>query len=176
MVSHRRRWLGPALVMACALAASGLHAADASTVVLLVRHAEKASQTAADPSLSAAGKQRALVLARTVGDAGVAALFHTEFKRTQLTVKPLASRLHLTPIRHQAADTNGLVQDINANWLGKTVMVCGHSNTVPEIITRLTGIAMSDIPDGQYDNLYVVVLPPNGPPSLTHLKYGASTP
>jgi hypothetical protein len=55
-------------------------------------------------------------------------------------------------------------------------VVAGHSNTVPQIITALTGTALPDIPDAQFDNLYVVTLPHRGPAAVTHLKYGVRTP
>lgn len=171
---HARRLL-TCLALGLLLPVHGVLAAD-STTVLLVRHAEKASATAGDPHLSTAGRARARALAHVAGASGAAAIFVTQYKRTQETGKPLATMLQLTPIEHPAADTPALLADIQANWLGKTVVVCGHSNTLPDVIKRLTGIALGDIPDGQYDNLYVVVLPPNGPPSLTHLKYGAATP
>lgn len=173
LAAHRRL---VCLALGVALLASVGSAADEATTVLIVRHAEKASAAAADPPLSAAGRTRARTLAHVAGSAGIGALYATQFKRTRATVAPLATRLHLTPIQHPAADTPGLVADIQANRRGQTVLVAGHSNTVPEIVKQLTGVPMDDIPDSQFDNLYVVVLPTGGPARLTHLKYGAPTP
>jgi broad specificity phosphatase PhoE len=155
-----------------------LHAigAERATTILLVRHAEKAAAGGSDPSLSEAGKARALALAHVAGSAGVTAVFHTELQRTRLTVAPLATALGLTPIEHPARDTAGLVNDILTNWRGKTVLVSGHSNTVPEIVKALTRTQMADIPDSEYDNLYVVVLPSRGAAGVTQLKYGERTP
>jgi broad specificity phosphatase PhoE len=163
------------LAVGMLLPADALLAADAPTIVLVVRHAEKASDTT-DPPLSDAGRARADALAHVAGSAGVSAVFHTQFKRTQQTVAPLAARLNLTPITHPANDTPGLVSAIQSKWRGRTVVVAGHSNSVPEIVKGLAGVAMDDIPDAQFDNLYVVVLPPAGAASLTQLKYGAPTP
>ena len=174
MLAFRRRTLG--LALALAVCAAEVLAADAPTVVLVVRHAEKASATAQDPPLSAAGKARARALAHTAGAAGVGAVYVTQFRRTKETAAPLAAQLHLTPIERPAADTAGLVADIQANHRGHTVLVAGHSNTVNAIVTALTGAAMEEIPDSQFDNLFVVTLPPAGSGTLTRLKYGARTP
>lgn len=62
-----------------------------STVVLIVRHAEKASD-AEDSPLNEAGTQRALALAGVVQDAGVRAIYTTQFKRNYDTAQPLAAR------------------------------------------------------------------------------------
>jgi broad specificity phosphatase PhoE len=171
---HARRLL-IGLSLALLVPAHGLHAAGPTTVIL-VRHAEKAAAPSGDPHLSAAGKARARVLAHVAGATEAAAIYVTQYQRTRETVAPLAAKLDLTPIQHPAADTPGLVNTIQSSWSGRTVVVCGHSNTVPEIVEALTGAPMADIPDAQFDNLYVVVVPPGGPGRTTHLKYGARTP
>ena len=153
------------------LAASPLAAADTTTVIL-VRHAEKASTGGNDPSLSEAGQARARVLGHVAGATQAAALYVTQYKRTQETVQPLAAKLQLVPVTHPAGDSAGLVSAIQSRWAGRTVLVCGHSNSLPEIVQRLSGVAI-EIPDAEYDNLYVVTLPPGGPATLTRLKYGA---
>jgi bisphosphoglycerate-dependent phosphoglycerate mutase len=56
---------------------------------------------------------------------------------------------------------------------GQTVLIAGHSNTVPAIITALGGGSMSDIPDNEYDNLYVVTIYKFGKARVVKLKYGS---
>src|SRR6185369_592218 len=51
------------------------------TTVYLVRHAEKAAAPAADPPLLEAGNKRAQELARTLGNAGIKAIFTSQFLR-----------------------------------------------------------------------------------------------
>src|SRR5205809_7384909 len=64
------------------------------TTVILVRHAEKNIEpNNPDPDLSPAGQARAQELVRMLGAAGVNAIYATNFKRTQQTVKPLADKL-----------------------------------------------------------------------------------
>ena len=40
---------------------------------------------------------------------------------------------------------------------GKTVVVVGHSNTVPMIIKALGGPDIGAIPETEYDNLFTVI-------------------
>src|SRR5262245_38140226 len=121
------------LALGLLLPAHALHAAG-STTVLLVRQAEKAAEGGNDPSPSSAGQDRARVLAHVAGAADVAAIYVTQYKRTKETAAPLSARLGLTPIEHLAADSTGLVSEIQSRWAGRTVVVCGHSNSLPEIV------------------------------------------
>ena len=59
--------------------------ASAQPVVVIVRHAEKATNGGNDPDLSSAGRAPADALARILKDSGITAIFTTEFKRTQET-------------------------------------------------------------------------------------------
>src|SRR2546430_16945841 len=63
------------------------------TTIILVRHAEKIiDPNNPDVDLSAAGQARAQEVARMFGDAGINAIYATQYKRTQQTVKPLADQ------------------------------------------------------------------------------------
>src|SRR5207237_6364815 len=75
----------------------------APTVVILVRHAEKAAQPAADPALTEIGERRAASLVQIAREAGVAAVVTTQFARTRLTGQPAARALGLEPIVVTAA-------------------------------------------------------------------------
>jgi broad specificity phosphatase PhoE len=144
------------------------------TVVLLVRHAERAAQAGNDPPLSMAGEERAETLAHVAGDAGVSAVFVSEFQRTQQTAAPLAMALGLTPIEIPAADVAALVTEIRGRR-GSTILVVGHSNTVPQIIDELGGGIVPAIAENEFDNLYVLFIPRWGSPRLVRLKYGEPT-
>jgi broad specificity phosphatase PhoE len=146
------------------------------TTVLVVRHAEKASPTAKDPHLSAAGKLRAKDLAHAAGATGVTAIYATNFQRTQETVAPLAAALHLTPVVKNADLTEELVEEIKTTRQGQTVLVCGHSDTVPDIVKRLSGVVVDPIPDTRFDGLYVVTLASDEPGRATRVRYGKPTP
>ncbi len=68
---------------------------ETTTTLFLVRHAEKADQTAASP-LTEKGKARAEALANLLRDANVGAVFSTNFIRTRETARPLAEKRSLT--------------------------------------------------------------------------------
>lgn len=56
---------------------------------------------------------------------------------------------------------------------GGTVLVLGRSNTVPALLNLLTGTtAYAQLPDTEYDNLYLVTVFEKGRADVLHLKYG----
>ena len=147
------------------------------TTVILTRHAEKNIEpNNPDPDLSAEGQARAQELARMFGDAGIKAIYATQYKRTQQTVKPLADKIGVAPAQVEAKNTAELVRQIRAQHNGDVVFVAGHNNTVPEIIAALGGPQLPIIPETEYDNLYVLTIYRVGKAKLLKLKYGSSAP
>src|SRR4029453_9075189 len=66
------------------------------TTIILVRHAEKNIEpNNPNPNLSPAGQARAQELVRVLGNAGITAIYATQFVRTQQTAQPLATHLGL---------------------------------------------------------------------------------
>ncbi|MFN8572447.1 MAG: histidine phosphatase family protein, partial [Gemmatimonadaceae bacterium] len=138
-----------------ALVALSLTAAAPSgrsdTLVLVVRHAEKAGPTG-DVPLSADGQQRAQALVGVARDAGVSAVVTTQFQRTRQTGAPVAEALGITPeVVAAAADTKEHARQVAELVMGKhrgqTTLVVGHSNTVPAIVAALGGPTMRDLCD-----------------------------
>src|SRR5207253_526310 len=110
------------------------------TTIILIRHAEKIiDPNNPDVDLSPAGQARAQELARIFGDAGISAIYATQYKRTQETVKPLADRLGLPVNVVNSKNTADLLIQIRSQHSGQTVFIAGHNNTVPEIIAALGG-------------------------------------
>jgi broad specificity phosphatase PhoE len=70
--------------------APGAQAQGAPTVVVVVRHAEKAATPANDPPLTEAGVARAKALAVVLADADVQAVISTPLVRTRETARPTA--------------------------------------------------------------------------------------
>jgi phosphohistidine phosphatase SixA len=144
----------------------------AGQAAFVVRHAERADAGTAgagmmanDPELSDAGRARAEALATALKDAGITAIYATQFRRTQQTAAALAKALGLTVTVVPANDTKALVEKIKAST-GNTLVV-GHSNTVPEVIRGLGVATEVKIGENEYDNLFVVTAGPK--PSLFHL-------
>jgi broad specificity phosphatase PhoE len=139
-------------------------AALAQQTVILVRHAERADGGAgaatmtgapADPPLSAAGEARAARLAAMLADAGITAIFTTEFRRTQDTAKPLAAKLGLKTEVLPAKDTAALASVLKASHARGVILVIGHSNTVPDVIKALGGRTVT-MRDDEYDAMYIL--------------------
>jgi broad specificity phosphatase PhoE len=147
------------------------------TTVILVRHAEKAAEPAADPPLTSAGVARADALAEMLKGAGVKAVVSTQFLRTRNTVAPIAARLGLTTeILDARLPAKATADSILDKHRGQTVLVVGHSNTVPGIVAALGAQAQPSICDGEYDNVYIVTVPPSGVATVVRAKYGVATP
>jgi broad specificity phosphatase PhoE len=148
-----------------------------STVILVVRHAEKASD-AEDSPLTDAGVQRAQALAGVAADAGVSAIYITQFKRNRDTAQPLAQRLGVAPmevpVNLQSPGDYGqrLAREIVEKHRGQTVLVIGHGNTIASVVEGLTG-RNPQLGDVQYSDLLVVTVPPSGTASLIRARYGA---
>ena len=144
------------------------------TTVIIVRHAEKNIEpNNPDPDLSPAGQARAQEIARIFGDSGVQAIYATQYKRTQQTVTPLASRLGLPVVSIDAKQSAELTHRILSNNRGQTVFVAGHNNTAPEIVNILSGENYPQIPESEYDNMFIVTIYRFGKAKVLKVKYGA---
>jgi len=142
-------------------------ASAAQPVVVIVCHAEKASDGGNDPDLSSAGRARADALAQILKNSGITAIFTSEFKRTQETAAPIATSTHLTPTVVAAKDTAGLVAKLHQ--LNGNALVVAHGDTIPNIIKALGINIPINIPDEDYSELLIVTL--GDKPQLFRLHY-----
>lgn len=174
--------LGAALVLSALFAHPAVAASAKMTTIVVVRHAEKATDDPRDPSLSPAGQERAEELAKVLEGAAVSAIYATEYQRTRLTAEPTARkfgvnvqtepRTDLQPDAYAAA----LVPKILKKNAGKVVLIVGHSDTVPAIVKALTGRTVPEIPETEFDRFYVVEVPKGGTPRLIAARYGRPKP
>ena len=159
---------------------------DPKTTILLVRHAEKGATPGDDfvhpdgsrgPALTdPAGLARAQGLAHVAGEAGVTAIYHTQYLRTRQTIEPLDSIVSGNTTQMFEADrVDDLVNDVLNNHRGEVVVIASHSNKVPEIIERLGGPHLPEIEGGDFDNLFVITVSCKNPPKVVRLKYGQPT-
>ena len=158
------------LLAGCAspsMKAAGLAPADAPLEFVVLRHAEKATGAGDDPPLVAAGHARAAAIAALLADAPVTAVYSTAYARTRETAMPTAAA-HALPVTpydaRQPADA--LAAMLRATHAGGTVVVVGHSNTVPEIASALCGCEVAAMDETEYDRLLRVRIPPRGPATL----------
>ena len=165
-------------IFAAAAAILAAQSAVAQRAVFIVRHAEKQTDSNdAGVPLSKAGRARARRLASHLKNAGVTAIYSTDFVRTLETAEPLARALKITVRKYSATGPDGkpdlapLVARLKAEHARDTVLVVGHSNTVPPLLKALGCVENIEIPAAQYDDLFVVVPTAHGPPTLLRLTY-----
>jgi broad specificity phosphatase PhoE len=145
------------------------------TTVILVRHAEKASQEDDSP-LTPAGTERANELARVLAGVKVDAIYTTQFRRVKDTALPLAAATGLTPIVRPTGKTyaDDLANLILHDNRGQTVVVIGHSNTTIALMKALGATNVEAMPESQFDNLFVLTDTDGAAPKVIALRYGAA--
>jgi phosphohistidine phosphatase SixA len=102
--------------------------------------------------------------------AGVTAVFTSDARRTKETAGPLAARVHVTPEELPGLDATvhrDRVRAVN----GGIVVVVGHTNTVPPLITALDVVAHVEIGADQFDRLFIVIPGATGGAQLLSLRY-----
>ncbi|MCW8935548.1 MAG: histidine phosphatase family protein [Gammaproteobacteria bacterium] len=143
------------------------------TTIIFVRHADRDGD---NDALTQAGTDRASELLHVAEKAGITAIYHSGANRTRLTVTPLSNALGVAMT--EIADPQMTIDDIFSNHRGQTVIVAGHSNTVPQMIELAGGPAMPNISHNEYDNLFVLT---HGyrwfvSTKLLNLQYGEESP
>lgn len=142
-----------------------------ATTVILVRHAEKDTTPGLDdPALTEVGTTRARRLGVMLKGAGVEAIYSSEFRRTKDTVAPLSASIGVPTQVIRARNMSKLVTTLKTGHAGETVVVSGHSNTLPAIMKALGVSPTPRITDADYDGLYVVTLGADGT-RVTKLSY-----
>ena len=155
--------------------------------VFLVRHAEKEDEPRQDPPLKKEGVLRSQELARLLGNAGVKTIITSQFGRTKQTVEALAAKtgVTVTSISLKSNPTNPrlIAEESTAEVVnkilergGESVLVVGHSNSVPDVIKMLGGDIVPTINERKFDDLFIVTVYAKGKARVAHLKYGAESP
>jgi len=145
------------------------------TTIMIVRHADRAGSA---DSLSAAGVVRASDLAQATKMASLRAIYVSDTRRARDTAAAVAAMTHLAPETYPAKECDALVKRILHDHLGESVLVVGHSNTVPLLIAAAGGPKIADLDEKEFDGLYVVVVTgtPECGATLVTLQYGAPSP
>jgi len=155
------------------LASLKLQAQDVQfTTFILVRHAEKSSDGSKDPDLTTEGMARAENLTKILQKASISSVYSTAYKRTRSTVTPLAQSKSLVVQDYEPNKTD-VIDKIWGDNLGKAIVICGHSNTIPRIANYLLGSdKIKDFDDSDYGNILVItVIQKNKTGSVTWLRY-----
>lgn len=123
-----------------------------NTEIWVVRHAEKdrSNPQDKDPELSDAGRTRAKDLATYLTKEKFDVAFSTPYKRTHQTLDSL-----IIPKVIEYTDIKLLVENVKTNYVGKKIIIAGHSNTVLEIIEAFGGKRpREELTDDDYDFIF----------------------
>lgn len=104
--------------------------------IYVMRHLDT-PKGAKNPDLTSAGHATAQALAGWLSRDPPRVIFVSNTKRAMQTATPTAKRFGVTPTVYDPSDTSELVKSVLAQ--SGTVLVVGHSNTVPDIIAGLGG-------------------------------------
>ncbi len=147
------------------------------SLVVLVRHGEKATEGGSDPSLSEAGRARAQALADALAMTTPNAIIVTSLKRTAETAAVVAAKSGVTPTVITISSGAKHIADVSAAVRKATgvVLVVGHSNTIPAIVTALGGPKLPDLCDSSYATMFVLTPGADGKAAQVVLAhYGAA--
>lgn len=165
------RLLGLLVTLLLFLAPGEAQAQNLTTIVL-VRHAERGTDDPRDPGLSESGRARAVRLQQLLADLPVQLAWTTDYRRTRQTLEPLATSQSLTLAIYDPRDLGAAVERIVRESVGKTVLVAGHSNTVPAMVNLLAGKSLyADLAESDYGKLWIVHLREGHPPIIVTLNY-----
>jgi broad specificity phosphatase PhoE len=152
--------------------------------VFLIRHAERENEPRQDPPLTKDGVARSQALARLLGSAGIKAIFTSQYTRTKQTAEPLATKLGLTvtpfTLKPNSSNPRQIAEESTAEVTNKilehgghSVLVVGHSNSIPDVIKMLGGDVVPTIDEKKFDDIFVVNVYAKGKAKVVQLKYGA---
>lgn len=168
----RIRTVGFIVTLVLRLLAAPL-AAEAQKAVFVVRHAERLDDSKDFP-LSEAGQRRAQALAFLLKDSSINAIYVSHLQRTIKTAEPLAKVLKLgmkKVAQYEDGDMEKPVAEFRARHAQDTVLVVGHSNTMPALIKRLGHLEEIKIGRDEYDLVMLVIPRSEGRPNLLRFRF-----
>jgi phosphohistidine phosphatase SixA len=163
---HRHHFIG------LLLGASALWAESKPATLFLVRHAERAGGTALEVPISEAGQERAQLLARMLGDAGITSILVSDALRTQQTAAPIAAKLKQTPVIVKGSDFDQLKAAAMKIPAGTKALFVRHSNELGPLVESLGGGKIASMADTEFDRMVIVTLLDGKAVAVSTLRYG----
>lgn len=146
--------------------------AQDQTTFILVRHAEKANDGTRNPPLNEDGIKRSANLAEMLANQEITALYSTPFKRTQETLTPIAEAKGLKVQDYDPYAKGEWLTTLAEKHAGGTVVISGHSNTIPTLANALLGNeTFSQFDESDYSNLIIIIANKVGNGKLVRLKF-----
>jgi broad specificity phosphatase PhoE len=116
----------------------------------VMRHLQKGEGQ--DPALSVEGHDNARKLIGFFAADSPRVVYVSTTRRARETAAPLARKLRLKVRSYDPGDTDGLVARVLAER--GSVLVVGHSNTVPEIVARLGGERPAPLAETDFGDIW----------------------
>lgn len=132
---------------------------EEKTTYYLIRHAEKdrSDKTDKNPELTKKGKDRAKKWSKIFDELKIDAIYSTDYNRTLQTAAPTAKSKKMPVQKYHP--TNIDMKVFIKKTKGKSVLIVGHSNTIPSFTNKLIGNGKYlNIDDTDNDNLYLVTI------------------
>jgi phosphohistidine phosphatase SixA len=148
--------LAAILLAARPVPASAEGPAAAPKYVYVMRHLQKAPGD--DPPLTEEGAALAEMVAAMLGfdGFGVKAVFATPTRRAMQTGQPLAAFIKVPVTPYDPKNVPALVAAVNA--VPGSVLVVGHSNTVPDLVAAFGGARPKPLTEQDYGTIYQVTV------------------
>ncbi|HEX8644078.1 MAG TPA: phosphoglycerate mutase family protein [Allosphingosinicella sp.] len=118
----------------------------------VIRHLHK--DVGQDPGLTAQGLECARRLATMLEGRGVTAVYVSTTRRARETGAPFAAAAGISAQEYAPADIAGLAA--RAQTEAGSVLIVGHSNTVPDIVERLGGTRPGPIDESRFGEVWQV--------------------
>lgn len=139
--------------------------------VFLVRHGDTDPKGETDPTLTQAGAERAGRLARVLGDEPLASVFITRTARSEQTGRFTAAHNGIEPTVYAPTAYDELRSQVLGMPGGSASLIVAHSNTVPAIAKAFGGREMKELPEKEFDRLFVLVLEGERLVRMVELRY-----
>lgn len=107
---------------------------------------------ATDPDLTEEGQRQSRMMVDFFELDPPAVIYVTDTKRARQTAAPLAAHLGLTPKIYEGQNYAALVAAVSAEQ--GTVLIVGHSNTVPDIVEQLGGTRPGPMVHEQFGEIW----------------------
>ena len=126
------------------------------TKIILVRHAEKEKDGTKNPALSIEGEERAKKLAFMLNDFSIDRLYATPYLRTQKTLGVISDEKKIEITNYDARDVE-FAKNIVKKEQGKTIVIAGHSNTIPALVNQFIGsYKYKELSEEEYGKLWII--------------------
>jgi len=137
-------------LLALAACAHTVHPTREQPSIYVIRHLHRAPGT--DPGLSVDGQQAAERLAQWFTEDKPGAIYVSNLRRSRDTAGPLAAKLGIAMKSYDPNDTPALIARVRREPI--TVLVVGHSNTVPDIVELLGAKRPAALSERDYGDIW----------------------